>query len=702
MKIIILILTFVISAFSESAFKLDSAIISGAVSVLNPVELWPLPSGMDADSIAIGSAFEKFCSDYEKSAVRTCGFILRKTYNTKNKTVRVFIDICESDFVSAVSCSGNNLINFKEISQRLYHKPGRCFSAESLNADRAAIITLYSGRKTGAKVDIDVTGGHEKRLLFIIKEVSPQSSIVFEGNTVVKVSELESIYKKGVNYAISKYHSLGYVDVLFKEKSVINGVVTVEVTEGRQKVCGPLRIADSGKFPADSLLFFAAWQSGRPFTSSRLDECIESIINFHGERAYPFAEVHVDDLIDSAGILMPVLSINSGDRFYFGAITIPGSEKIKPSLIKKLLKIEAGSPWSENQLLSARSSLQKSQLFEYVDSAKLSIKTGYRIIDASIEVREGARNQAEGIIGYVPDENSENRITGLLKLNLKNLLGTGRAVNVFYQSEGNYSSASVRYREPWLLGTLFDAEGMVDFKSDRELYSRLETKLTLFYPLSDNMKVRTGLINSSETRFAAVSDSLPSTLNSFQTLFGLRFDNRDSERNPKKGLVLDLSGETGKISSEDKSQPVFRPIVYGEAVFNVRAMQVAAVQAAFDGVAGSSELFGDGNRPFVGGTESVRGYRERQFSGLSKLYVRTEYRFITGSLSRFALFTDLGLCDPESPWLGSINLYKDLLVGSGFAILLGTRAGQLGLSYGVAVRESIKMGKIHISLKNEF
>jgi outer membrane protein insertion porin family len=576
----------------------------------------------------------------------------------------------------------------------LYHKHGSCFTPESLELEPKRIQTLYGKSNVSVIVNVDIKGGHEKELQFIIKETHPASKVRFKGNTILKQSELEKLYSQSKNSILSKYHSLGYFDVSISEQISKTKELIVEIAEGGKRLCGQLRIAEGGAYPSDSIKYHALWVPGRPFSTDVLKICNESIIKFHSDRAYPFTEIRIDDLSDSAGAVSPLLTINANDRFYLGSVTINGGEKIKSSILDHLTKLEPGAPFNETAIATAYQRLQRSMLFESVDSAQLSIRSGYRIIDAAYTVNEGSRNQAEGILGYAPGEDDKGKLTGLLRLQLRNLLGTGRSIGVNYQSEASYTSASVSYKEPWLFGTLFDAEGMVDFKGEDSSYSRLDTKLLVSYPLSDYLKIRTGVVNSSENKYSNDSNFIPVTFNTFQTIFGIHFDNRDDYRNPRKGILFDVSGET--------SRSLFKPILHSEFVLQTNDMQVAAFQAGFEAFAGSDTFSTTGNLPYIGGTETVRGYRERQFSGLSALYLRSEYRFLTGSTSRFTLFADLGYCDEGSPWLENIKIDEDLLIGTDFGILLGTRAGQLGLLYGIAVRESFRDGKIHISLKNEF
>ena len=102
----------------------------------------------------------------------------------------------------------------------------------------------------------------------------------------------------------------------------------------------------------------------------------------------------------------------------------------------------------------------------------------------------------------------------------------------------------------------------------------------------------------------------------------------------------------------------------------------------------------------LGGTRTVRGYRESRFYGQTIAYCRAEYRFLTGLRSRLLLFADAGAADSSA--LFEHVRSHDVLVGYGMGIRIATRGNQAGIDLGFGRGDSFLEGKIHIRLRSNF
>ena len=106
----------------------------------------------------------------------------------------------------------------------------------------------------------------------------------------------------------------------------------------------------------------------------------------------------------------------------------------------------------------------------------------------------------------------------------------------------------------------------------------------------------------------------------------------------------------------------------------------------------------------LGGINSVRGYREEEFSGTRIAWANLEYRFLLNRNSRIFLFTDFGYYERSSPagsagQFGKISGEKS---SYGFGLRIDSKAGLLGLDYGLGEGDSFSQGKIHFGITNRF
>jgi hemolysin activation/secretion protein len=97
---------------------------------------------------------------------------------------------------------------------------------------------------------------------------------------------------------------------------------------------------------------------------------------------------------------------------------------------------------------------------------------------------------------------------------------------------------------------------------------------------------------------------------------------------------------------------------------------------------------------FLGGTKTLRGYRENEFSTNRYLLVRNELSFLRNRIANLFLFGDFS-------WLHTLphNLIK---IGYGLGLFVKSKNTSAEISYGVPLQENLLKGKIHLKLSNNF
>jgi outer membrane protein insertion porin family len=106
----------------------------------------------------------------------------------------------------------------------------------------------------------------------------------------------------------------------------------------------------------------------------------------------------------------------------------------------------------------------------------------------------------------------------------------------------------------------------------------------------------------------------------------------------------------------------------------------------------------------IGGINSVRGYREEEFVGTRVAWSNLEYRFLLTGSSRLFLFADYGyfrrraLSGPD----GLLKRVSGKKLGFGFGLRIDSRAGLVGIDYGLGQGDSFSQGKVHFGLMNRF
>jgi outer membrane protein insertion porin family len=193
---------------------------------------------------------------------------------------------------------------------------------------------------------------------------------------------------------------------------------------------------------------------------------------------------------------------------------------------------------------------------------------------------------------------------------------------------------------------------------------------------------------------------------------GLALDLLDKPDNPRKGICyrieIDYSQKRnyptaffvpnqGKTQSADYSMALenYLPTLKNQTVF-------AGVH--FKGINSSEKIIPYTDEYKLGGIKSLRGYREEEFSGSTIAWTNMEYRFLLDGDSRFFLFMDYGYFERKvlSDDGVAYRRISGQKLGYGAGLRIDSKAGLLGLDYGLGQNDSFSQGKIHFGIINRF
>ncbi|MFA5806427.1 MAG: BamA/TamA family outer membrane protein, partial [Melioribacteraceae bacterium] len=331
-----------------------------------------------------------------------------------------------------------------------------------------------------------------------------------------------------------------------------------------------------------------------------------------------------------------------------------------------------------------------------------------------ISIKEKQTNFFDGILGYVPAANDKESgyLTGFVNVNLRNLFGTGRAASLRWQQENRSSQElELRYLEPWLFDFPFNIEGRLFQRKQDSTYIQRDLEARLEYLATDEISASI-LISTQSTIPSELSSTNFTVFNSssFTSGFNFKIDTRDDFYAPTKGIYFNntykytskkINGPSGFITPDTKIEITLQRLEFDFNIFR----QVFQKQVAAFGIHGR-ELRGDNvelsDLYFLGGTNSLRGYREKQFQGNRILWSNLEYRLLLSRRSFAFLFFDSGYFLRNGDKQKNIPESSSFKIGYGFGLNIETGLGVLGVSFALAKGDSFGEGKIHFGIVNEF
>jgi len=475
------------------------------------------------------------------------------------------------------------------------------------------------------------------------------------------------------------------------------------------------------KTPSDSALltnFFAQVEKA-PLTRSALEAVFSQILDHYENDGYPFTSIKIEAvnfMSDTSGenhLAEVYVKIDNGIRSKINKIEITGNTRTKDYVVLRALQMSRDEDYSQKRIDEIPEKLNRLRFFEPVEMPGYFVNSrGEGVL--KITVKEKETNYFDAIAGYVPAANDKESgyLTGFININLRNLFGTGRAALIRWQQENQYSQElELRYIEPWLFGYPFNIEaGLLQRKQDSTYVQRnLDAKFEYIATPEISASI---LIGSQATIPAILSSNAFTVYNSsaFTSGINLKIDTRDDYYAPTGGILFinsykytskRINGPAAFITADTKTNVTFQRLELDLSFFRrIFDKQIAALGIHGRELRGSdfevSDLY------YLGGTNSLRGYLEKQFLGNRIFWSNLEYRYLLARRSYTFVFFDTGYYLRNADPLKNIQEVSSFKTGYGFGLNIETGLGVLSVSFALGQGDSFSQGKIHFGIVNEF
>jgi outer membrane protein insertion porin family len=297
---------------------------------------------------------------------------------------------------------------------------------------------------------------------------------------------------------------------------------------------------------------------------------------------------------------------------------------------------------------------------------------------------------------------------GFVTVAMNNLFGTARSGRVSWRKDNrNSQEISLSYKEPWIFNIPVNLEGSFFQRQQDTMYLRRDVEGRIRLLVDENISLG-GLINH-EVIIPSVNNGVTLVSSSRMMTAGIdiRYDTRDDPVSPASGIQYQSEYRIG-------NKKIFNAV--GFAVSGVTTLQRVSVDLQFFTPVLSRNvlMIGLHGRQITnsqvevsdlyrfGGTNSLRGYREYEFTGSRVAWTNTEYRFVMARRSLLYGFFDTGYYFLPAENNGLIPSQQKVKYGYGVGMRIETSLGNVGISFALGEGDSFSEGKIHFGLMNEF
>jgi hemolysin activation/secretion protein len=408
---------------------------------------------------------------------------------------------------------------------------------------------------------------------------------------------------------------------------------------------------------------------GRELTEDLLEAAIGRILAYYEERGLPLASVSplsYRELEDGTEVH---LEVREGPLVRPGSVRVSGNSRTRSWVIRRFFPTEKTvfrrSDFERGRLALEREGLVRVSGYDFIED-----QGGLHLL---LHVTEQAANRLFGALIYNPKEET---FQGQLALDARNLLGTGRSLEVDWRRlRLEEQILTVEYREPWLFG------------------SDLALLLDLQYEFRESLYTK-------EEAAVGVELNLFALKAAFLARYGRYSDRSSDERVSRAVSEARVTGRFGEFPVQTEvSADVQISTVLQKARISVGLIRPLPgplyVHLRAGGMLSESpnDLLTYDLHP-LGGLKDVRGYEEGQFLVERAAFGGLALGVRFGRQTALFVFQDVAYAE--------FGDREESLRGRGIGLTGRVLQGTLTLSYAVAKGEDPLRGKVHVGVETFF
>jgi outer membrane protein insertion porin family len=475
-----------------------------------------------------------------------------------------------------------------------------------------------------------------------------------------------------------------------------------------------LQIEGNRFFDAKVLLAQSGLKPNSPFNLMLLEAGIERMLRLYEDNGFPYCRISPGSFkVSEGGEVSFSFSVEEGPRVRVTEIRLEGLIRTKRDVIVREMGSGIIGLFSQSRLEAALEKVGRLSFIQQVEDIQLLAGDNPEEGILEISLRERRNNSLEGTAGYAPGVGSrKGNLFGSLDLVFDNIFGTGRKMRWNWSKRDPYSSHLwFSYREPWIFGLPPTLEIRLKQEDRDSTYLKLSASAEILFNSAEMLswgleggweKVIPGPAGEKQ-----IPDSRKYTIGAVLIL-----DLLDQPDNPQQGILYKTSVVLGRkrnytaasFAPENELASSARLTLDLDHFLPTLRSQTCAVGIHMRELFTDEKLIPPSEQFELGGPESVRGFREGEILGTRVAWVNLEYRFILDQTSRFHLFVDYGhFARISGSAVGnSIENISGEKLGYGMGLRVGSKAGLLGVDYGLGQGDSFNQGKIHFRLINRF
>jgi outer membrane protein assembly factor BamA len=535
--------------------------------------------------------------------------------------------------------------------------------------------------------------------------------------TVHKDSASAVLYLKELLAQLHKQsYLLASADSLFFKADTVIALVNV----GNSFKWASLKVGNVGENMLSAVGYREKLYTGKRFSYQQAALLEQKILDFSENQGYPFASIRLDSIQMTDHSIAASLHYQTGPYIRFDTVVVEGSARFKQKYLAAFLRIGQGQAFSQQKLTRAEKLLRQTSYLTISKPTTVIFKNdrAYPVFFAD----ERKASELDGIIGFMPNEQRQNKllITGELNLQLRNLFKTGKALGVKWQQIRQASPRlNMTYEHTALFNTPLILNTNFDLLKEDSTFLSINRHLALAFHtgIAGKIQFYSGLKTSrlGNNAHYKTSEILPQ-FSDFNLLYygvGYNWNNLDNYFYPSRGFNLSVDGSAGNkriLKNPFLEQTLYDNVDITSVQFSIKWHMAnyfklsprSVLLARFDGGKVINPYLFRNDLFRVGGLTSLRGFNENFFFASGYGIATAEYRFFIESTSYLFMFYDQGYIDIST----YVKSKPDFPSGTGIGVSFSTNSGIFSLVYSLSQSEdrkfALNFSKIHFGFTSRF
>lgn len=538
--------------------------------------------------------------------------------------------------------------------------------------------------------------------------------------------------------------AMGYFSAVTPHKEDLPGgiKITYEVTENPKVT--DIKILGSDPIKPDVVLGLMKTKANQVLNTDTINLDVEAIQNYFGEQGY-IAYVTEDLGVDpKTGVMTVPILVNRVET-----VAITGNKKTRTWALLREMKTQPGQVFNVQVLKADIIRIYNLDILQDVLPYQITPGSEIGMVKVTIPVEEKKTGMVSLGFGY----SSRQRLVGQARLSETNFRGRAQGLNVLWQqgtssAVGGSASQELGFYEPWIdkrhtslqvnayskllyrfSSGIFNSSSLIDDETYSERHEGGD--ITVSRPITEKTRVYVGGryedVRTNEKLLGDLTgeyDLYKLVMQGTVTAGSLRMvrNTRDFDLDPATGQYQGLSLEVGSVRGSTFKRDIGEASPFYKSPFNGTFTKASIDLRRYFSKGGPKLTpqdkrvtlavrlragMGSGKMPFfeqffVGGAESLRGYKEDRFWGDHMLLASVELRKPLANSISGVLFVDYG-----SAWGGNLDFSIDQMpqtssfdgfFGTGVGLRVNTPIGHLRLDYGIGSEG----GRTHFSMGQAF